>query len=741
MAATMTLGLVLVALGQAVAEPPAAPPPDNPAAAGAASSLAEDAVTPFVPLHPRTAEGRQEIEAVRDFVAARALEDRQQRQEAIVLLEEALEKSPDSLAILRRLGQLCLLLGRNDDAARYARRVLDVEPGDTTMLGLLLEDFSRRNDFNGIEGFLTGLRDNPRLVKGSAGDLLIHRTLGLLYAGPLRRLDRAADALGHVVEELDAKTADRLSPADLRRILGGDEAEAYVRFGAVFVGANRYPLAIKAFQRGLAYDPDHPELPRLLAEALLQSGQAEPALKVLEDFLRRQPQGREPYLLLVDILTRLDRKAEIVSRLEAAAKNDPKNAPLQYLLADQYREDGQKEKAEALYKELLATQPDPQGFGALSASLLRDRKADELIGLLGEAFAKPDTLEAVKPQIELIVGDPAFVGQLLDAGLKLQQADPPKLSRESRLVLSYIATKAKQLDKLVPIQRLALQRDPSPQAYREFWLDLYRNGKYADAAATLDEMIAKYPAEKTLQILVALAQSRALANQLEPALAAVEEALRLDAGEQEALRLKGYILGRLDRNDEAIAHYKRMIEQFPDNDEVVKRARSGLSVIYVNQEKLAEGEAELEILLEREPDDPGINNDLGYLYADQGKDLEKAEGMIRKAIAEDPENTAYLDSLGWVLYKRGKFREAVESLEKAALDATADSTIHDHLGDTYFKLQELKKARDAWKVAEAKAAEAVPPDRRLGEIRKKLESLKALDPTLTGDPPDGAPKP
>ena len=49
-----------------------------------------------------------------------------------------------------------------------------------------------------------------------------------------------------------------------------------------------------------------------------------------------------------------------------------------------------------------------------------------------------------------------------------------------------------------------------------------------------------------------------------------------------------------------------------------------------------------------------MNNDLGYLYAEQGKNLEKAETMIRKAVADEPENSAYLDSLGWVLFKRGK---------------------------------------------------------------------------------------
>ena len=69
---------------------------------------------------------------------------------------------------------------------------------------------------------------------------------------------------------------------------------------------------------------------------------------------------------------------------------------------------------------------------------------------------------------------------------------------------------------------------------------------------------------------------------------------------------------------------------------------------------------------QRNPDDPGPNNDLGYLYAEQGKNLEKAESMIRKALQEDPDSSAYLDSLGWVLFKRGKVKEALEPLKKAA---------------------------------------------------------------------------
>jgi tetratricopeptide (TPR) repeat protein len=734
MAGAIVLGFVLLAVA-AQDEPPQSDAA-QPAVPAASVPFGVDETEPFVPLHPRTAEDRKDLEALRDYVAARALEDRRQPREALALLENALQDAPDSVPILRRLGALSLVLGRNEDALKYARRVLEVEPGDTATLSRLIDYYTRRNDAAGAEALLRSALENPKLDHQSAGYLLIQRSLGEFYAGPLRQPEKAADAFAKVVEALDEKAAGKLSLGDQRRILGPDEGTAYARFGLAFLEAKRPELAIRAFQHGLAYDPDHAELPRLLARAQLRSGRPEEALAALDPFLKRQPQGREPYELLVEILTALKRTPEVLPRLEAAAKNDPKNAPLQYFLADHYREAGQREKADALYRQLLATQPDPQGFGALSASLLREKKSAELIKLLGEAFAKPEALQAVQPQIEAIVNDPDYVDELLTTALQLQQEEPPKLSREARQVLVYIANKARRLDKLVPIQRLALQQDPSPQAYRELWLDLYRAGKYADAAATLDELIAKFPDEKNPQILTALAQTRALAGDPEGGLAAAEEVLKLDPNEQEGLRLKGYLLGRLARNEEAIAFYKDLLERFPNDIEMQKRAHSGLSIIYVNMEDFEKGEQELEILYQRDPADPGVNNDLGYLYADRGKKLEQAEAMIRKAIAEDPENPAYLDSLGWVLFKLGRHEEALPPLEKAAASDSADTTILDHLGDVYFKLKDLKKAEEAWKKAEQFAESAKPPDKKLPEIRKKLASLRELDPDLTGAPDD-----
>ncbi|MBX6315454.1 MAG: tetratricopeptide repeat protein, partial [Isosphaeraceae bacterium] len=694
--------------------------------------LGEDPAPPFVPLHPRTAEDRERLEALREFAAARALEDRRDFRGAISLLEAALQKQPDSVAILRRLSRLCFALGRVEQAVGYSRRVVEAEPEDTQTLTLLVAYYLQKNDPAGAEALLKSVRENPKLAQSSIGRLLIERDLGELYADRLQQPEKAAEAYAKVVAALEDQ-AHPLSADDRKTLLNGDEPDAYLRFGEVFLQAKQFDRAIHAFRKGLEADPDHPLLPRYLAQALLRAGKPAEALDVLEPFLRRQPPGREPYELLAEILTALKRTDEITPRLEAAAKADPKNLPLQYTLADRYRETGQADKAEALYRELLASQPDPQGYGALAASLRQEKKFEELIKLLGEAVEtrKAETIEAVRPQIESISNDPAATEQILAAGLKLQQADPPKLSRSARLVLAQIATKAKRLDLFVPIQRLALKREPNPLAYLEFYADLSQAGNHEEAGAVLAEMLAKYPNEKTAERLTALAQTWLMAGQANRSLEAAREALKLDANDAGAMLLVAAALARLNRNEEALAQYKAILDRFPNDDRIVKFARSGLSTVYVNMEQFDKGEAELEQLLQKEPDDPGLNNDLGYLYADQGKNLEKAEAMIRKAVEEEPENHAYLDSLGWVLFKRGKLKEAVEPLEKAAQNPEADATILDHLGDVYFQLKDYNKARTAWEKAEQRASRSTPPDKRLPEIRKKLDALSQLEP-----PPD-----
>jgi Tfp pilus assembly protein PilF len=124
----------------------------------------------------------------------------------------------------------------------------------------------------------------------------------------------------------------------------------------------------------------------------------------------------------------------------------------------------------------------------------------------------------------------------------------------------------------------------------------------------------------------------------------------------------------------------------------------------------------LQRTLELEPDHADALNYLGYLDAEAGVNLEGAKVMIERALAQDPENGAYVDSLGWVYYQMGQIDEAIVYLERAAELITTDPVVFDHLGDAYFRRNEPEKARRQWQ--RALELEADQP-----AIKAKLERL------------------
>jgi tetratricopeptide (TPR) repeat protein len=739
----------------------------------------DDIAQPFVPLRPATVEDRRCTEVLRLFGAARALEDRRQWPDAAALLQEALKIDPDSVAIARRLSRIYVgALVRPDLAVQYSKRVLAAEPNDSDTLTRLVDYYNQRSDPASAAALIQEVLANPKLDARAPGRLMAQFELGSLYAGPLHDIGRAADAFAKVIEALDDKSANRLSGRDQLRVLGNEPAVSYLKFGLMFLAAKRLEPAVKAFERGLVYDEDNPQISLLLADTLLKLKQGERALSLVEGSIQRQPQGVESYELLARVLTALKREKEITPRLEEAARRDSKNVPLQYVLADRYRETGQAEKAEKLYKELINSQPTAQTYGALAASLLKRKRAADLLRVFAEAFKRPGSpeAEAVAPHLKAAADDSAIAEAILDSGLDQLSFDPPRLPAKSAFeVLAVIANwnrgpaqRSRGLEKLIRLRRLQLEQSPSPIIYSEIADAQNRLGRFAEAATTVLEMIAKYPTERTARVLSFLADFHRKAGHNEALQRTVNEALKLEPADgdsriklayllsdigqlNEAAKLLreaskrdpnnwaydatlGGLLSKFGRDEEAIRILESLLKRFPENDDVVKLVRQTLSIAYVNLGNFVKGEAELEILLQKFPEDPGPNNDLGYLYAEQGKNLEKAESMIRKALSEEPNNKAYLDSLGWVLFKRGKAKEALEPMKRAVdrmraevdQGGTTDATILEHLGDVYFQLHEVDKAADLWKEAASVAEHAVPPEKRLVEIRKKLGSLEKL---------------
>jgi tetratricopeptide (TPR) repeat protein len=749
------------------------------------SQAGDDPPRLSVPLRPATVDDRRRLEAVRLYTAARALEDRGLWNDAAAQLQEAAKLDPDSVAIARRLAKIYIgALGRPDLAIQFSRRVLAIEPGDTKTFSKLVDFYSKRGEPENAESLLNEILANPKLPAHAPGRVVAEYELGRLYYTRLKNLEKAANAFAKVMEDLDDKSANRLSPDEQSRIWGNDPASAYLNFGMVFLAAKRDDLVVKALERALVYDEDNPQVALMLAEALLRLHKPDRALEFVDRIIRRQPQGVEAYDLLAKVLKAMGREREITPRLEEAAQRDSKNVPLQYVLADRYRETGQVEKAEELYRSLLNSQPTPQTYAALATSLLKRKKTGDLLKVFCDAWSRPLPRQAILPIARTVAEDDALTEAILDTGTQQLSANPPALPPIAFRVLAEIASvdraaasQPKRLERLLKLRRLELAQSPSPLLYREIAATQRQLNRYLEAAATFQELFNKFPGEKSVAAMTFVADCQRRAGQNDAARTTLAEAQKLNGNDFEAARLlasrladvgqiedalrilrdsakrepnnhlndviRAEILSRFGRNEEAIKVYEDILKRFSDNDEAVKFARAGLSGVYVNMGNYPKGEAELEMLLQRNPEEAGPNNDLGYLYAEQGKNLEKAETMIQKALQEEPENFSYLDSLGWVLFKRGKLKEALDIMKKAAdrmklerLDP--DATILDHLGDVYFKLQDVANAKDSWREALKAAEGTIPPDKRVGEIRKKLDALRTLD---TKPKPASSPSP
>ena len=117
---------------------------------------------------------------------------------------------------------------------------------------------------------------------------------------------------------------------------------------------------------------------------------------------------------------------------------------------------------------------------------------------------------------------------------------------------------------------------------------------------------------------------------------------------------------------------------------------------------------------------PAAMNNLAYLWAEQGKELDKALVWAGKAVSMEPENGAFADTLGWVLFKKGQYNEAQGRLAEAAKLNPGDVNILDHLGEISLKLGKKTEAAEYWKRAIEQSADQEFKDK----IQQKLNSLK-----------------
>jgi tetratricopeptide (TPR) repeat protein len=141
--------------------------------------------------------------------------------------------------------------------------------------------------------------------------------------------------------------------------------------------------------------------------------------------------------------------------------------------------------------------------------------------------------------------------------------------------------------------------------------------------------------------------------------------------------------------------YSRLLASYPENIDF----RFNLGASYERLGEFENAETEFKLILEKTPENALVLNYLGYMYADRGINLKKALEMIKKAISQDPENGAFLDSYAWVLYKLGRYDDALVQMKKALDSDRNDPILFDHQGDILAALEDPQQARESWEKA------------------------------------------
>ena len=230
---------------------------------------------------------------------------------------------------------------------------------------------------------------------------------------------------------------------------------------------------------------------------------------------------------------------------------------------------------------------------------------------------------------------------------------------------------------------------------------------------------------------LARAEASVAAEPKNPEWAAAAGEFRWKAGDRQRAAAELDKLGASDESEEALAAadaYSRMkeyaasagiaretVRKNPENAEALFRLASSLE----RAGDTAESEKAFTRLLEMRPADGQALNYLGYMWADKNVHLDRAREMLERAVARDPRNGAYQDSLGWVYFRLGKLDLAEKHLKVAADHDPDDPTIHEHLGDLAEKRGNVAKAVAEWeKALDLKHEEP-------GKIKEKLQRAKA----------------
>lgn len=685
--------------------------------------------------------------------------------------EEAFQKSseadPKSAVPMRAHAIVLFRMNKPEQALKKAQEAIDLDPDDFQTRLELSVLYARNNRLPEAAEYLRQALGSKRLDPKSVEFVRVHQ-VNAAVSLQTRNVGQAADSYEILLKALERPEDFQLAEKDHQALIR-DRLTSYETTGRVLLEAGRVAKAIEAFEALSRQEEgksgDHN---LLLARAYFQQDKQEECEKNLNAYFETGRRSNDSLILLRDLYEASTRSDSLVPKLRELIPDATNGTAVRMFLGETLLTKGLTDEAAEEYQSILDESGEPDPYLGLAKVEIARKKPKGLLATLTKAAKARIKLEELLPLVQSVAAIDDFAKDTLKSCQEIYNENPESLHPYATYVCALVAKEAEMAPEEGELLKATLELDPDRElltkTLEQYGMNQLQQKEFEKSARLFEQILAMpqiTPYER-LNTLFRISLAYGAMEDLKAARRALTEALRMvpeepqllsrlaqiEAADGDLKKAQGLLVRAIDKSsenpeqrnesrlllasvyaqqrewDKAAEQYEFILDEEKIEPATARMAKMGLSNAYVQGGDMGKGEKVLEEVYEQEPTDPGINNDLGYLYADQGKNLEQALKMIEMAVAANPTNPAYLDSLGWVLHKLGRNEEALEQLKKANSDPEyEDATLLEHQGDVESVLEKKDDAIASWQKSLEVEKKGKRPDQAIiDRLTMKLKS-------------------